>query len=129
MIGQTKRDYYFIYMLAWEPSATQVTYNYSCRLPALRLLNLESQNQAKNIPVALPRSPTKVWGKSVNGFLSYDRINKQTNRDYNFIYIDKGYTIIQFITPLEWYNEKILLSHCSSQILKWKILRHFWKKN
>ena len=25
-------------------------------------LNLESQNQAKNIPVSLPRSPIKIWG-------------------------------------------------------------------
>ena len=59
------------------------------------LLNLESQNQAKNISVGLPISPIKIWGKSVQGFLSYDRTNKQTdwqtdrltNRDYNFIYI------------------------------------------
>ena len=54
-------------------------------------LNLESQNQAKNISVGLPSSPIKIWGKSVQGFLSYDQTNKQTdtmtNRDYNFIYI------------------------------------------
>ena len=43
-------------------------------------LNLESQNQAKNIPVDLPSSPIKIWGKSVQGFLSYDRTKKQTNR-------------------------------------------------
>ena len=43
------------------------------------LLNLESHNQAKNIPVALLSSPIKIWGKSVQGFLSYD---------YNFIYIN-----------------------------------------
>ena len=34
----------------------------------------------------LPDSPIKIWGKSVKGFLSYDRKNKQTNIDYNFIY-------------------------------------------
>jgi len=28
-------------------------------------LNLESQNQAKNIPVGLPSSPIKIWGKSI----------------------------------------------------------------
>ena len=55
--------------------------------------------------MAIPSSPMKIWGKSVNMFLSYDRTNKQTNRDYNFIYIDIDYTIIQLITPLEWYNE------------------------
>ena len=43
-------------------------------------LNLESQNQAKNIPVGLPSSPIKIWGKLVQGFLSYDRKNKQTDR-------------------------------------------------
>ena len=51
-------------------------------------LNLESQNQAKNILVDLPSSQIKIWRKSVQGSLSYDRTNKKTNRDYNFIYID-----------------------------------------
>ena len=40
-------------------------------------LNLVSQNQAKNISVALPNSTIKILGKSVQGFLSYDRTNKQ----------------------------------------------------
>ena len=40
--------------------------------------NLESQNQAKNISVILLRSPIKIWGKSVTGFMIYDRIHKQT---------------------------------------------------
>ena len=31
---------------------------------------LESQNQAKNIIVALQSYPIKIWGKSVKGFLS-----------------------------------------------------------
>ena len=52
-------------------------------------LNLESRNQAKNIPLAFPSSPIKIWGKSFQGFLSYYRTNKQTNKqtnsDYNFI--------------------------------------------
>ena len=43
-------------------------------------LKLESQNHAKNVPVGLPSSLIKI-----QGFLSYDRTNKQTNRDYNFI--------------------------------------------
>ena len=48
-------------------------------LHIVHILNLESQNQAKNFPVGL------------QGFMSYDRPNRQTdrqtNRDYNFIYI------------------------------------------
>ena len=57
-------------ILAWEHSVAKVTKSYSCRLPALERfyretkfdiwdypLNLESQNQAKNIPVSrLPQS-------------------------------------------------------------------------
>ena len=57
-----------IYILSWEPSAANVTKSYSRRLPALERfywetkfsLNLESQNQAKNIPVGLPSSPIKI---------------------------------------------------------------------
>ena len=42
-------------------------------------LNLESQNQAKNITVGLPSALIKIWSKSVQWFLSYDRTNKQTS--------------------------------------------------
>ena len=38
-------------------------------------LNLESQNQAKNILVGLPSSLIKIWGKSIQEFLSYDWTN------------------------------------------------------
>ena len=79
--------------LAWEPSAALVTKSYSCRLhweTKLSLFNLESQNQAKNVPVGL-ELPNQNLRQMVQGFLSYDRTNKrtdrQTNRDYNFIYI------------------------------------------
>ena len=64
----------FILKLDWEPSSSKVTKSYSCRLPALGRfygetkyfdakvdqLNLESQNQAKNISVGLPSSPIKI---------------------------------------------------------------------
>ena len=44
-------------------------------------MHFESQNQTKNISVGLPKSPIKIWGKSVQqGVLSYDRTNKQTPR-------------------------------------------------
>ena len=49
-------------------------------------LNLDSQNKANNIPVVLPSFPIKI-GKSVRGFMSYERIYKQTNRADNFTYI------------------------------------------
>ena len=74
--------------LGWEPSAAQVTHSYSHRLPALELfyrkifaikvdpLNLEPLNQAKNIPVSFPSSP--IRGPSVQGFLSYEQTNRQT---------------------------------------------------
>ena len=52
------------------------------------LLNLESQNQTNNIPVGLPSSPIKIWGKSVQSFLSYDRTNKKISNKYNFIFKD-----------------------------------------
>ena len=48
-------------------------------------LNLESQNYFKNIPVVLPSTLIKIWGKSVKRFLSYDRTYKQTNRDYKYL--------------------------------------------
>ena len=94
------------YQQAWEPSVAQVTYSYSRRLLALGhklrfepfftlkadLLNLESQNKAKNITVDLPSSQINIWGKSANRFQSDDRTNKQSNKDYYFIYI----IIVQF---------------------------------
>ena len=52
-------------------------------------LNLESQNQAKNIPVGLPSSPIKIWGKSVT------QIEQQLKLKYKFAYIS-----FRFLTPL-----------------------------
>jgi len=42
-------------------------------------IKLESQNQAKNIPVVLSSSPIKIWGKTVKVFMTYDWTYKQTN--------------------------------------------------
>ena len=47
----------------------------------IRLAHLRISEQAKNIPVALPSFPVKIRGKSVQGFLSYDRKNKHTKTD------------------------------------------------
>ena len=63
---------HFYYKLAWEPSAAQFTKSYPRRLHAqIRFyrdffsikvdpLNLESQNQARNIPMGLPSFPIKI---------------------------------------------------------------------
>ena len=45
-------------------------------------LNLESQNQSENIS-GLLSSQTKIWGKSIKGFMSYDRTLKQTSTRTN----------------------------------------------
>ena len=37
--------------------------------------------------MGLETSSIKILGKTVQWFMSYDRTTKQTNRDYNFIYI------------------------------------------
>ena len=79
--------------------------SYSRRLPALvdhsqikifaifpyknQPTQLRLWNQVNNIPVFLPSSSVNIWDESVEGFMSYDRTDKQqTNRDYYFIYID-----------------------------------------
>ena len=89
---QTNRYYYLIWILGWEPGAaqdTQVTSIVNLKLSDFtRKLNVRYKsrpihfrilNQSKNIPVALPSSPFKIWGKSVQGFLSCDRTNKRTD--------------------------------------------------
>ena len=35
----------------------------------------------------LPSSSMKIWDQSIRGFPSYDRISKQTNIDFYFIYV------------------------------------------
>ena len=65
----------------------------------------KSQNQTKNIPGAISRSPIKVLSKSVQGFLSYDQTNKQTNKktnkDYSFIYKDLDKDILPV---MNWFS-------------------------
>ena len=72
---QTNRDISFVYVLACEPSAAQDTKSYSAVYPHLidfdgklnlrcwSPLNLEISNQAKHIPVGLPNTLIKIWGK------------------------------------------------------------------
>ena len=70
-----------MFILALEPSlAWKLIFHYKSYSLALELVN-----QAKNIPVVLPCSPIKIWGKSVKRFLCYYQLNKQTNKDYYFI--------------------------------------------
>ena len=51
------------------------------------LPNLESQNQAENISVVLPSAPIKVLDGSIEGFMSYDRTYKQTDKQRLQLYI------------------------------------------
>ena len=82
--------YIYIYTLR-EPSAVVYShlndFNRENKIFAIKIdsIKLESQKQTQDIPVGLLRSPMKIWGESVLRFLSYDRTNKQANRDYNFI--------------------------------------------
>ena len=57
--------------------------------------------------MGLPSSPIKILGKSVQGFPSYDRTNKQqqTNRDTNFKYIFR--TIDHLIHGLKYLRSTI----------------------
>ena len=89
---------YFINKLAWEPSVVHVTLvDYPHLVDFTRKLtfatkvdplNWDSQAQTNNIPLALPSSPIKIWGKSVYGIKSYDRTYKQTNRQTDILYIN-----------------------------------------
>lgn len=57
----------------------ELNYDFSIFSSKVDPFNLKSQTQAKNIPMGLPSSPIKIWGKSVQGFDSWDgRISKQT---------------------------------------------------
>ena len=94
--NQTDKDYYFIkdYLgnpafnsgvkgspTDYPPFVVSYDFNYFSRQKSIHW------NSAKNTAVDLPSSPIKIRGKSVQGFLSYYRKNKQRNRDYTFIYI------------------------------------------
>ena len=71
---QKLNSFFYIKILAWEPSSAKVTKRYSRRLPEQlndftgklnfpyksRPLNLESQNQAKKIPLGLPSSQIEI---------------------------------------------------------------------
>ena len=61
-----------------------VNYDVSYFLEKVDTLNLESQNLDKNISQS---SPIKIWGKSVKGFLSYERKNKQTDKQRLQLYM------------------------------------------
>ena len=62
------RDYYI-----WNPT-----------LPGNKTISVKVTNQAKNTRVVQPSFPVSY----VHKFMSYDRTHKQTNRNYNFMYIN-----------------------------------------
>ena len=80
-------------VLAWEPSVAQGSQSQSHHLPAhcrklrfiyfsrkIRPTHFRISNLAKNIPVFLQSSSIKILGKLVQGFMSYDRTKKLTDR-------------------------------------------------
>ena len=63
-------------LLSWEPRVAQVTYSYSCRLPALGRFYQEAKFSKKNV------DPLNRISKLYQApqLLSYDRTNKQTDK-------------------------------------------------
>ena len=85
------RIHYIIY-LAWEPSIAHCT-GYTRRLPAFERFYRETEfsllkstdstwisKPSRTFPWDSRVSSIKIWDKSVKGFLSYDRRNKQTDK-------------------------------------------------
>ena len=55
-------------------------------------LNLESQNRLRIFSwLILSSSPIKIYGKSVQGFLSYDQTKKQTDKQRSQLYAQRSY--------------------------------------
>ena len=69
--------------------------------------------------VVLPSFPIKIWGKSVQEFLSYDRKNKQTSRDYNFIYVNTHH-VITFGNSASLPYLSLVRIILTKDVLKWK---------
>ena len=57
--------------------------------------------------MVLPSSPIKILDKSVDGFMSYDRTYKQTNKHIDYSFIDAGMKIVQTVHDFRkkslWY--------------------------
>ena len=68
MIGHTNTQI-LLYILPWYSALPRYLNNFS--------------NKVKNIPMVLPSSPIKIWGKPVKGCKNK---YKQTNTDYCFTY-------------------------------------------
>ena len=64
----------YLFILAWDSS---FAYQKKSQPTQLRILN-----PAQTILFFLQSSPIKVWGKSVQRFISYDWTSEQTNRDF-----------------------------------------------
>jgi len=73
-------------LFSFPPTPGRILYTLLFFSKIVSTLNWQRFNQAKNIPVVLPKSPIKISEKSVEGFLSYDLTYKNT--DYYFTCID-----------------------------------------
>ena len=120
---QRKGVFYVIktILLAWEPRVAQVTQSYSCRLPALgrfyrKTKFLLSIHSSLNIKTKLrtlfwlSRVPqSKFEAKWLRGFrVIIGKTIRQTNRDYNFIYIDRDFWFTFVNITEESYMRKLL---------------------
>ena len=133
----------FIFKLAWKPSSAKVTK----RLGSLKLLLIivllrrcitpavyphlnDFTGKLKVDPVNLKTKlrtfpwvswvpPIKIWSKSVQGFLSYDRTNKQTNRqtEITTLYIDTNLKTRKLF-PSKLHSKKLSESFWTREILK-----------
>ena len=89
---QTNRDYYFIYLLGWEPSVAKDSLSFSRRLPALglKILATHSTQNLKTKLRTFPwfsRVPQSNFKQIGQGFMSYDRTSKQINKQRLLLYI------------------------------------------
>ena len=73
----------------------KLNFRYEKRSTQLRI-NLETK--LKTFPWLSWSYPIKIWGKLVEGILSNDRTNKQTNRDYTLIY--RWQNVKKYLLPL-----------------------------
>ncbi len=72
--------------------------------PVVYPLNLKIRNQEKNIPVGLPSSPIKILGKSVKGFLSYDRTDKQRLQLYIYIHWSSMHSLLRTFCGYDYFG-------------------------
>ena len=95
------------------------------------LLSLECLNQAKKNPSVLPSSPIQIWGKSVPGFMNYDRtmdiqINKQIAMLYIYVLRNPALPGVLFIKvdPLNFSRVSLTKFEANWSLGSWVMIWH-----